>query len=260
MLTCVISQILEILVDINEDPKTPADLRWDLGRPFTDIEGLPCGKSLVDYEKRVTHTTSSLSLKDGLAPDLLDINDNEGLPPAYMTIEHEEEYLTAMDVSLSALPPTENLPPNVEAIQPPTISRTKALPSDRDFALHCSISVHNWLKNNQPQVFDQHKEKADSEKGDESRPKAVGRVKKEKSTLSRQDLTYDGLDEDTGLDAVSDVPGSGSARAKKKRDDDAYRPKGGHSKSTKRKREKDDVLEVKGKKLRKSGLSIGEDA
>ena len=105
MLTYATSQILEILIDINEDPKTPTHLRWDLDRPSLYTEGLPCGKSLADFEKRVTHTAFSLSpsFKNILPPDLTDIDDHEDPPPAYMTIEHEDEYLTALDMSLSAI-------------------------------------------------------------------------------------------------------------------------------------------------------------
>jgi hypothetical protein len=168
-----IDQILELLVDINDDPKTPANMRWDLRLP-DDSETLvlannppPGAKSLSELHQSTSHSThnliasmaSTIDPSTILPPDLLDLAEGYNLaamqPPAYLTTEYETQYLQRFDATQSSnMTPMYNLPPGVEAVGPPAATRLNVKLTDRDFAVRCPVSVHSWLKRNQPQVFE----------------------------------------------------------------------------------------------------------
>jgi hypothetical protein len=169
-----LDQILELLVDINDDPKTPANLKWDLRLP-EDPESLhlanepePGAKSLTELYQSTSHTqhnliasmASTIDPSTILPPDLLDLAEGQTFtalqPPAFMTTDHETQYLQRLDSELASnIAPMYDLPPGVEAVAPPAPrSRFIVKLTDRDFALRCPVSVHSWLKRNQPQVFE----------------------------------------------------------------------------------------------------------
>ena len=247
-------------MDINEDPTTPAHLRWDLRQDVSHHSSLTAGKILRHLEEHVLYTVPETADKAFLPPDLLETEDASDSPPGYLTLDHEEEYLSRLDASLSQTPPTDNLPPDIEAVQLASVPRPRLLPTEKDFFLQSPVSVYNWLKRNRPQTFDHAKERVDSERSDENGNKKVssGKGRKDKHA-SKQDPEFEGADDDIGFDAVLDVPASG--KGKKKLDDHAYRPKGGSSKPTKRKRDKEDGGEGKaGKKVKKSSNVVVEEA
>lgn len=295
-----IDQILELLIDINDDPKTPAHLRYDLRLPddpdylllSSDHSKMPSrAKSLSSLESRVPHTSVSLLTPpngdmDGLLPsDLADLPDNNTFttthPPAFLTSDHESAYLTTFDAALStnaALPAIPNLPPGIEAVAPATLpTRTKSVPTERDFALRCPVSVHNWLKKHQPQVFESsaldgkgprrqdRAEGADSEleapgssHGGKARKSLGAKAAANASAnVKREDMGFEDVDEEMGGDAGEGGAAAVGRRKKLAEGEEAYTMGGNKSgRSAKRKRAPGEQGEGKGqtKRPRKSGV------
>lgn len=139
----------------------------------------------------------------------------------FLTPEHETEYYLSMDAKLGD---------ESAALQ---LDRASDKPSfaerERDAALRNPISVYNWLRRNQPQIFLQDNENA-SEKST-SRPSNL-RASKRAPPQRKDDDTHDedGSTVDTG-------PTSGSAKNKRKRDDETGPKKGGGSRSNRKKKE-----------------------
>ena len=157
--------------------------------------------------------------------------------------------------------------------------------SNRDFALRNPTSVYNWLRKHAPKTFLQDAEAhpgGDKENGDEQHPSSArGRAKGERgagrggpgsirgkrmsaahkaavAAAAAESSEY--LDEETGYDAATPSAAGGKGKRKRVIDDDpGYRPKGGSSRPTKKKRRSDGAT-VEGtptavsKRPRKSGL------
>lgn len=142
----------------------------------------------------------------------------------FLTPEHETEYYLAMDAKLGD---------ESAALQ---LGRAPDKPSfaerEREAALRNPISVYNWLRRNQPQIFLQDNENA-SEKST-SRPSNL-RTSKRAPAHRKDDDTHDedGSTVDTG-------PTSGSAKNKRKRDDETGPKKGGGSSSRSSRKKKED--------------------
>lgn len=287
-------QLLDMLLDINEQSRAPARLRFNLDSIPVDssipIEAGPDPdairhqlhelreavareeitteeytqradqlhnsqairrtlKSLATLESRVPHTTRH-DLPD---QPLLGIDLSE-LAPGYMSPAHEEEYLAALDHVLAdpSFDPTSQggRPIRTAASHPPL--------SDKDLTVRNPDSVYNWLRKNQPQVFlqdkDVHHENM-SEKGVPHKAAVVSRksMKRESAIGGGTPAPRDHDDpEDSG---AAPETGKGRKKAAGGEDDGAYRPKGGSSRPTKRKREDGDTPSGKGKK--KSRASAG---
>lgn len=208
--------------------------------------------SLSSLEKNVVHTTWDLPAQADLPPDLR-ARDDEMTYPGFLTLKHEEQYLSTLDAWLDELPSLDTTKPI------PAESRPKHGPSEREFALQNPSSVYNWMHKHQNSVFESNaagsKDK-DSEKAGSVRsppPRSRGKKEKVPAPTSRQEQSADPWDEDGEESRVKDENG-GSAKVKRKRDDEPYRPKGGRS-SAKRKREKDDTpTDMKSvKKVKKIG-------
>lgn len=144
----------------------------------------------------------------------------------YLTPEHENEFYLRTDARLgdaSAALQLSQLP------EKPTLTERA-----REAVLNSPISVYNWLRRNQPQIFLQDNENA-SEKS-ASRPANL-RSSKRMSTQARPSTKEEDLYDEDGIPLDVGPP---SAKGKRKRDDDTqYRPKGGSSKSSRKKRESD---------------------
>lgn len=256
------SQLLEILADINDSHSLPAHKRYDVesGRLPAQIltpqtpgdhwkpEG---GVSLASLEAAALHT-----VRQDVSPSLLplDLQDLEHAPPGYITPTHEDEYLSIMDEALEALPlPNLDMPskPIGNAVLDSNVDirpRREELPTERDFAEQSSVSVYNWIRMHQPQVHAEKERKddraADSDRGGKSPPPpastAPNSKRKAKDKLKKEDVPFENLDDEIGFDAA-DEPTFGTSRNKRKKDDEAYRPKGGKSRQPqKRKRERDE--------------------
>jgi hypothetical protein len=166
----------------------------------------------------ILHTTLDC-LSAGQLPEEL----AHGCPAGFLSLEHEEEYLSALDAELD-----HDLG---EAINShPIRSNDKS----KDTAMRNPVSVYNWLRKHQPQVFLQDSDSSpDNSKKSTRETKATKRSKE--SVVPKQDPEV--LDDDGFLmTGVVEAPAPSSARSKRKREDEPYRPKGGSTRPYKRKK------------------------
>ncbi|KAL9112293.1 MAG: hypothetical protein Q9227_003411 [Pyrenula ochraceoflavens] len=120
---------------------------------------------------------------------------------------------------------------------------------DRDAQLRNPVSVYNWLRRHQPQVFLQDNEASHSS---EKSSRAAGprsskreRARKEKALDEQQEgrpeqkhRPQEPQYDDDGIAVDTPTQRGGGGRGKRKRDEDGgYRPKGGNSRPAKRKRD-----------------------
>lgn len=158
---------------------------------------------------KVPHTPTT-------APDAEKITDGVERKLGYFTPEHETEYYLALDAKLgdeAAALQLERIP------DPPTFAER-----EKDANTRNPASVHNWLRRNQPQTLQDPEvasEKSTSRPSNQRASKRAPAQRKDEETL----------DEDGG-DAEP------TPKNKRKRDEDTgYRPKGGTSRSKKKKEE-----------------------
>ncbi|KAJ5152896.1 uncharacterized protein N7482_009374 [Penicillium canariense] len=134
----------------------------------------------------------------------------------YLTPERETEYYLALDAKLgdeAAAAQLDRIP------DPPTFAER-----EREALIRNPASVYNWLRRNQPQTLQDHE--VASEKST-SRP-SNARTSKRAPAQRKEEEVYD----EDGME-VEPTP-----KNKRKRDDDTgYRPKGGNSRSKKKKDE-----------------------
>ncbi|KAI9715500.1 MAG: hypothetical protein M1828_000807 [Chrysothrix sp. TS-e1954] len=257
-------QLLELLLEINETKRVSRFRYFDISSTIEPPSESKKSKSrtLQKLEREVTHTHEGLP-----SPAFLPRDFQEMLPPSYLTPEQEDKYLDEVDRT-AATPLIDMVFRHLRQQNPmPTPwTHEKRTPTDRDFALSSSISVHNWLRRNQPQAYDaqgnlisnakdgkpdRDKDK-DSERGSvRSPPPRRSTAKKEKAVV-KQDHDYDTMDEENGVGTPTENGvGLGSGKGKRKRDDGAYRPGGRGSrsaKSSKRKRDRGEEGEGRSKK------------
>lgn len=279
------SQLMEILLDINNDPRRPAYKHYDVLSPglrnrmpeLTPEHSLS-GANTIDsiklykLEAETTHTPYHLPSPSVLPIDLQDLDN----PLGCMTPTHEDEYLSAMDSALDALPLPSiepNRASNGNAVLDPNVDirpRHWELPTSEDFAHHHPASVHNWLGRNQPQIAaEKERLKAQDKDGDKTSERggrspapratptaATGSKRKAKDKIKKEDIPFENLDDEIGFDPAEEAT-LGSSK-KRKNDDDAYRPKGGRSKGggSKRKRDREsaggEAEETSAKKVKKT--------
>lgn len=240
-------------------------------------------RSLAKLYTRIAHTNPSTfsttppSSTDLLPPDLLDLDPQDTFttttPPSLLSAEHESAYLVALDASLAtsahSLSHSQgagNLPPGIEAVAPPSTAptRPRPLPTEKDFATKCPVSVHSWLKRNQPQVFestaldgkgprrqtqgnhgidDSEIEAPGSSHGGKVRKSlgakaaagaATANVKIEEMELRNM---LNAEDEETGVDASDTASVGGRRKGRAGVEEESYRPKGGRNGKRKRTQE-----------------------
>ncbi|KAF2003677.1 hypothetical protein P154DRAFT_543726 [Amniculicola lignicola CBS 123094] len=284
-------QILELLLDLNDSPRLPAHLRFDLRTLAESDANHPEAVLRVDpdtvqrklqelrndlansvisaeeYAQRADQLHNappvpplrSLARLEGTVPHTTEVPDPlpEGLllgedAPGYMSPAHEEEYLLATDMALA----DPAYDPNAHDGRPlRTATTANPMPSEKDLTLRNPDSVYNWLRKHQPQVFLQDKEHPEnmSEKSSARPANAPGRGKRPSAVSGTPGpRTEDAAEEEVGFIPES---GTGSVKGRKLKDadDSAYRPKGGSSRSGKRKREDGDQPTKGRKKNRASG-------
>lgn len=136
--------------------------------------------------------------------------------------QQEEQYLRNLDAYLSDPSTSSHNLANGKAFK----NIDRATDRDRDMALQNPVSVYNWLRKHQPQVFLQDNELNSERQSRNSTSRASKRV----STQIKQEDLYD-------EDGIAVEVGT-SIRGKRKREEDTgYRPKGGNSRPAKRKKE-----------------------
>ncbi|KAI1608622.1 IEC3 subunit of the Ino80 complex, chromatin re-modelling-domain-containing protein [Exophiala viscosa] len=272
-------QLLQLLVDLNSCPQVPPRLRYDLKPPsqqnerdgiakeeLTEEEGhlrlrkaryqLQTGeidaKTYWDIESSLLDTLaftperSYTSLLE-LAPPPMQNGDKTdpttGTGDMFLSIRREEQYLQSLDAFLDG---TSTNPRSHTTNSLGSRNAEKTTDREREMQLKNPVSIYNWLRKHQPQVFLQ-----DNEPGAEKATRATGsrssaRKSVNKEALKQEPELYD--DDGVPMDVGS------SARGKRKREDDGgYRPKGGNSRGTKRKKE---TKEDSGRNKRAKKLSV----
>ena len=174
----------------------------------------------------IPHTTLSTMAPEALPPVL-----KEDGPVSYLDQGHEDAFLSTIDDFTKT-----NLPESISSWptrQPASIEKEKE--REKEAQLRNPLSVYNWLRKHQPSVFlqDESSDKPPSKSAPKSSPKPVApsRQSKRSSTIVKQESEV--LDEEGFLVGPST---EATSRPKRKREDDAYRPKGGGARTSKRKR------------------------
>ncbi|PWY67547.1 hypothetical protein BO70DRAFT_374555 [Aspergillus heteromorphus CBS 117.55] len=273
-------QLLEVLLEFNGSLHVSPSLRYDLSAPedgsfhspperdipnsYNDPDvassilkdakarvaaGRMSGDAYRDVEHEVKRSKafapqmsySSLADFPHSAPLQLENPDdyNPSQELGFLTAEHEAEHYLALDAKLG----------DIEAIEQLVCIPKKPSLADREreAALRSHVSVHNWLRQNQPQIFLQDNENASEKSG--MRPSNL-RTSKRAPAQSRKD--EDLYEEDSILADTAST--SGGTKGKRKRDEDAgYRPKGGSSRSSRKKKDEETATPKRPSK-RSSGM------
>jgi exosome complex component RRP4 len=277
------SQLLEVLLEFNDTVHISPRLRYDLNVPGDEaILPTPDRELSPSYNDHALATSILRNAKDELASgimtsesyqiledgvkrgkafapwlrytDLIKVPHSTPAPesqnPAadatfdqnlgFLTPEHETEYCLATDAKLGDMPSALQL---TRAPEKPSLAER-----EREFALRSPVSVHHWLRKNQPNIFLQDNENA-SEKSS-SRPSNL-RTSKRSAPASRKD--EDTHDEDSVM--MDAGPTSGGSKAKRKRDEETTpRPKAGSNSRSNRKKKEDGASNAKRPTKRSSGV------
>ena len=263
MFLCInpLSQLLEFLLEVNECPAAPPIYRYDIdATEDTEVkeedrktfswydndasraaleearaEVIAGQMSPTDYaalEEEIMRTGKPLKALVSLEklPHTSLEAVNGSLPPhleaatalTYLTSAQEDDYLAAIDAS-------HNLALSSKTLMAKPNDKSNSL--DREIAARNPVSVYNWLRKHKPEVFLQDNEAASEKSAAKpANPRSTKKSKDEKPVKQEPEM-YD--EDGIALAPVDPTP----AKGKRKRDDDAYRPKGGSSRPyTKRKR------------------------
>ena len=184
------------------------------------------------------------SVLDDVLPANLPSELHEEPLTGYLSPAHEEEYLAALDAT-------------IDGVSAPSDSHPiRGYERASEAALKNPVSVYNWLRKHHPQVFLQDGETAsttkepgtDGKEGKESKAGGIGashgeqgattQVKREgrskRGSTVPEILDDEGFVINGGPEAVEKA--GASARGKRKREDEPYRPKGGSGVRSKRKK------------------------
>ena len=262
------SQLLDILLDINNSCHIAPQLRFELPSPFLESSTIPAQEHDAHYLDPYDSLAASAALEEAqadlasgelspkaysqvaaalaskikplslsalqtiphttltsVATEALPDDIRSDTPPGYLTPTHEDDYLFALDSYLGNSP----VLPRGNASTTNARLSEKGFEKDKDVQVRNPVSVYNWLRKHQPQVFLQDNEII-SEKSS-AKVTSSSKTPKRPSIAAKADPEI--IDEDGFLISES----MGSTKSKRKREDEPYRPKGGSSRSAKRKRE-----------------------
>ncbi|KIY02531.1 uncharacterized protein Z520_00996 [Fonsecaea multimorphosa CBS 102226] len=255
-------QLLQLLVELNSCPQVPQRLRYDLRPPGESHPGdetvkptvseedahldlrkarrqLQAGEvTLAGYreieaallktrEFAPSRSYASLLSNAPTHSHALDKMDPSNVASCLLSTKQEEQYLQGLDAFLEGT--VTNPRPHV-ANSLGSRSVDKTTERERETQLRNPVSVYNWLRKHQPQVFLQ-----DNEPSTEKTPRATGSRSSTRRSANKDALKQeqDYYDEDGFA-----LENGASLRGKRKRDaDGGYRPKGGSSRSAKRRKE-----------------------
>lgn len=255
-------QILNLLLELNSLPHVPSRLRYDLGDssnkdaeryqdPQEAIEALRIARHAVQKgdSKQSEYEEMGLGLLDttefapqrkyldlvkggALKVDSDDVGESIGTG-GFLSSKQEEEYKFSIDEYIDHRAQNPRMHVHGASGQR---SAEKSIEREREAQLRNPVSVYNWLRKNQPQVFLQD---ADNDKTKGSRSsKRASTNKLAKNEPDMYDEDGIALEQSTG-------------RGKRKRDEDGgYRPKGGHARAVKRRKEES------GKRSKRTSMDI----
>ncbi|CRG83581.1 hypothetical protein PISL3812_00934 [Talaromyces islandicus] len=261
-------QLLDVLMEFNDSLHIKPSLRYDLAAPDEDAplspepEGIPVStysaaaaksalrEARVELEAGVITADSYRRLEESIRrnstyqpalkyttlrqiphSDPSDVDQDEPEEASlryklgYLTPEHETEYLLRTDTELGD--------PSAAAQLSQLPEKSTFTERMRDANLANPSSVYNWLRRNTPQIFLQDNDNASEKGGGGQRPSNL-RTSKRASSVRNPTKEEDMYDED-GI--ALDAPEPTSSKGKRKRDEDTgYRPKGGRSGGSSRKK------------------------
>lgn len=263
-----------MLLDVNESKRTPLHLRYDIRSPTPDATAVPglepdrspsrvrdatgalaalaearaemrtgqitprSYKALevelletIDRPSRVLahlETTSHTTLAS-VTPNLLPCDLDEAAPIGYYSPSHEQEYLSTLDNNLGGAPVNSRLGLSSHA------AKSGEREKEKDAQLRNPVSVHNWLRKHHPSVFLQ-----DEPNPDKVSPRNATKVspKPPKEPRSNKKSTAVPKQEQEIIDDEGFLVGRNlevPTKNKRKREDEPYRPKGGSSRSKRKK-------------------------
>lgn len=281
-------QLLDMLLDINEQTRAPARLRFNLDpsgtappaaagpgpevvrQQLNDLREAAASGAIPQEEyiqraeqlhnsQAIRQTLKSLASLEAQVPHTtrhdLPSQPPDGIDlseqaPGYMSPAHEEEYLAALDQVLAQ----PGFDPSMQEGRPIRHAASHPPLSEKDLTVRNPDSVYNWLRKHQPQVFLQDKDVAHpenmSEKSAPAKANAGGRKgAKRESAVGGGGGTPGPRDHDDEDSVAGETGGKGRRKTGGGGEDDtAYRPKGGSSRPAKRKRDDGDTPAPKGKK------------
>ncbi|KIW03934.1 uncharacterized protein PV09_04773 [Verruconis gallopava] len=235
-------QHLETLLHLNETARMYP--RYDLGDPHEDVVAVPSADAVPPLDPdtprslamllNVPHTTPSSAPPSTWPSDM-----TGDAPPGYLTTAYEEEYVTNLDAQLGVADSLD------DGWRLPQLPRSRILPPEKELLNANPMSVLSWLRRYHPETFIQEKEaaaeKAGKGKGGASASGGTSGGKRSSlatiTSMANDKGTPNPRDDadDADDDWVAEERTSG--RGKRSKDDEAYRPKGGSSRPTKRKRD-----------------------
>ena len=262
------------MLDVNESNRIPLHLRYDLRSPTPDFAHVPALEpdqppskiqdangaraaleeakvelttgqitpntykdleaellDAINKPKRITdldatpHTTLSSVIPSCLPSDL-----DDDTPTGYLSPNHETEFLATLDNTLG------NAVHGSRPIASSQLAKANEREKEKESQLRNPVSVHNWLRKHHPQVFQQddpNPDKPPSRQTAKVSPKPSNPPKATKRSGAMPKLEQELIDDEGFL-----VGGNFEAppKNKRKREDEPYRPKGGSSRPSKRKR------------------------
>ncbi|KAI1816307.1 hypothetical protein GGS20DRAFT_249712 [Poronia punctata] len=260
-------RLMDLLLDINDSPQIPFERRIDLNLDdddddddATDSDSSDATQKPAKSLKKLIQEVPHLSYEEYVerfpqVKEELEPADPQKHPTAFLSPDAIDDYLFELDARLGTKPkPT---------LAPLALGTSNHTSSPAHFALRNPTSVYNWLRRHAPKTFlqdlekEKDKDKDDRDKDDNRKRKSGVSKKRQSAAASRKEKERGkevaesmDWDEDAGYDA----PASGTAKGKRKRDEDGgYRPKGGSSRPSKKRKSKDlNVQPSKSSKSRKS--------
>lgn len=251
-------QLIALLLELNSQPQIPARLRYDLQdaattkKPEKHENEDAATDALRVTRYRIQRGELRQPAYEDLEHDLLETvefapkqfyadllkgaplerQDEQSLEASgpllggFLSGKQEDAYLQALDDFLDR---KSNHPRTHVVGNPGARNMERTAERDREAQLRNPVSVYNWLRKNQPQVFLQDQE---NEKTKISASNRKSKREPNSKTVKNEPDLYD----DDGI-AVEDKSGAAAAKGKRKRDEDGgYRPKGGHARPSKRRK------------------------
>lgn len=246
-------QLMELLLELNSHPHVPPRLRYDLKHAheqisldkLDDIGDAMIG--LRQFRQGVLSGDQEQTRYEWLENEIMEtrefwprrsyaklvsggtlerrtdedaVESGSRLAGGFLSKSLEEQYLKSLDDYL------ENKASNPRAHAASNLGRPgaeKTAERDKQMQIKNPASVYNWLRTNHPQVF----------MDDEKPAKAAASRASKRSTAGTKAKNEPDYDED----GIATEPTS-TAKGKRKRDDDtSFRPKGGHPRPAKKRKE-----------------------
>ncbi|KAL9085708.1 MAG: hypothetical protein Q9165_007457 [Trypethelium subeluteriae] len=243
-LTLKVEQLRQQVRDGHLNQLDFIDLEKALTQKLTNLGTKPFD-SLASVPHTDLNNPSTATVLGDTLNDILGISETNKDGYGYMEPNHVDAFLLDLDRSIGEAY-SNNYPP---LVHPPTPE-----PTEKDIAANNPVSVQNYLRRYHPQIFLQDAENALAEKatregggtgGGGSKRGGGKRASKGTAGIETK-MELDPLDEELGI--MPEITGSGRKRARGE-EDGSYRPKGGSSRpSKKRKAEGDGEGGGRGKK------------